>query len=215
MSMPIAYWTTMHEKVGQTPIQWLFNRFDGMYPKLFRENFPSPDSIENWKETWAEAFSEDRLSWDEIRIGLRDCRRTKKYPPTIMEFLNCCRPPIDYDKAFYEAVDQMTRRKRPVSRVRDGEVVQVFLQDAWSNPAIFWAAKAMCNDLFLHYREARPRFGYELDKVLAGEVKPVPKNVPKLESSAGHSKDLTPEENENIMNMIKKVHELINSDAKI
>jgi len=65
------------------------------------------------------------LSRDELARGMAACRESK-YPPTLPEFRSLCRPPVDFEAAFVEAVQQM--------RLRDtGE-------DHWSSPAVFWAA---------------------------------------------------------------------------
>lgn len=62
---------------------------------------------------------------DEVQRGLKACM-THIWPPTLPEFLLWCRPSIDYEIAFVEAVKQM--------RNRDAG------NDTWSQPAVYWAA---------------------------------------------------------------------------
>lgn len=208
-ALTVQHWLSEHAEAKQSPIQRLFNRFDGMYPGVFKNKFSTPDSVNNWKEAWAEAFAEERITLDEVATGLRECRKSKQFPPSLPEFLACCRPPIDYDKAFCEAVDQMGKRKRPATRVVDGGLKTFFEPDVWSNPAIFWAARAMGSDLWERYDRVKARWGYELDKVLAsGDVQSVPLNTGLLPAPAP-SKELTAEEQKNIADMIAKVHSML------
>lgn len=62
---------------------------------------------------------------DEIHRGLRACMN-HIWPPTLPEFLLWCRPSMDYEIAFVEAVKQMRNRDEG--------------KDTWSQPAIYWAA---------------------------------------------------------------------------
>jgi hypothetical protein len=75
------------------------------------------------KAVWSMALS--GYTSDEIQRGLKVCM-THIWPPTLPEFLMWCRPPMDYEVAFVEAVNQMRNRD-------DGS-------DTWSQPAIYWAA---------------------------------------------------------------------------
>ncbi len=104
----------------------LYNRLDGMYPTRWRAAFADKVAISNWREAWAEAFDEEGITPTEIKRGIIECRRRHDWPPSLAEFLKACRPPIDYHAAFVEAVEQ--------SRLREEG------RDAWSNPAIYWAA---------------------------------------------------------------------------
>lgn len=202
--MEIEIWTAQRDG-SPSPIKRLFNRFDGMYPGLWSKNFATPAAVENWCEVWAEAFCEERITYDEVMTGLRACRKSHQFPPTLPEFLQLCREPIDYDKAFFEAVIQMGVRRRPSVAVIDGQVVQQYGKDTWTNPAIYWAAVAMGRDLDLQYKEIRSRWHYELDRVLRGEVRPVPQNANLIESKPP-SKELSPEELSNVESILKKLH---------
>lgn len=81
----------------------------------------NPDA---WLDHWAAAlagYSGDELARGLAALGARD------WPPTLPEFKRLCRPPIDPQAAFYEALDGVQARER-------GE------RGNWSHPAIYWAA---------------------------------------------------------------------------
>ncbi|KVL90774.1 hypothetical protein WT02_23205 [Burkholderia stagnalis] len=148
----------------------LFNRLDGLYPNRWRASFPSEQSISNWRESWAEAFAEERITTQMISDGIRGCRRAYDWPPSISEFLKVCKPPINIDAALYEAIEQMQVRQ-------DGK-------DVWTNAAIFWAAAKVGEHDMLGqtFSQLKPRFEAALKKVLEGEVLPVPARVPMLQA---------------------------------
>ncbi len=201
--MRIENWLAERDN-GESAMQRLFNRFDGMYPNLWSKNFASPTNIENWREAWAEAFTEERITFDEVMSGIRACRKSHQFPPTLPEFLQLCREPIDYDKAFFEAVAQMGIRRRPSVRLVDGAIVQCYGKDTWSNPAVYWAAIAMGRDLDQNYKFVRSRWHYELDRVLVSEVQSVPMNT-NLIATSSWSKELSAEEYANVESILKNV----------
>lgn len=193
----------------ESAMELLFNRFDGMYPGLWRNKFTSAEGIENWRLAWAEAFQEENLSFDEVNAGVRACRRGSAYPPTLPEFLEHCRAiKIDYDKAFCEAVDQMGTRRNAKLKIGPTGYSHEFEQDVWSHPAIFWAARAMGSDLNRNYFEVKSRWGYELDKVLSAEVAPVPQNTNLIPEKLADSKDLSENEKKNVSDMFKKLYSM-------
>ena len=107
---------------------------------------------ERVKATWVGDLAD--LSRDELTRGTAACR-DRKFPPTLPEFRELCRPAIDYERAFIEAVEQMRRRER-------GE-------DAWSTPAVFWAAVKLGGDLRANpYPAIKGRWQSALDDAMAG-----------------------------------------------
>ena len=125
-SMLSAWVDARHDNLPAA-IDVLFNRFDGMYPGKFRAHFTGEQSIANWRSAWAQAFAEEGFLMEEIALGLRVCRRSSDWPPSLPEFLKMCRASIDPESAFREAVSQMANRSMGIP-------------DAWSHPAIYWAA---------------------------------------------------------------------------
>lgn len=207
----IAMWTEQKPS-GPSLMDILFSRLDGMYPGMWANKFADAQAIKNWREAWAEAFFEDGITPDEIRVGLGTLRRAGGFPPSLPEFLKACRPPIDYDKSFYEAVQQMGIRRRPKPTVEDGEIKYIFGKDHWSNPAIYWAAVAMGKDLDGEFHKMRSRWHYELDNVLqSGVVRPVPQNT-NLIGEPQYSKNLSPEESKNINSILSQIHSMLEED---
>lgn len=136
------------------PLSWiekLFERLSAYYGARFADMWRGCD-LEGVKQVWAAELGD--CTRDEIARGVAACR-TRDWPPTLPEFLKLCRPAIDYERAFIEAVEQMRRRER-------GE-------DAWSTPAVFWAAVKLGGDLRANpYPAIRCRWQSALDDAIAG-----------------------------------------------
>lgn len=149
----------------------LWNRLDGMFIGIWAAKFTSAETLDNWREGWAQAFCDEGITPKEISIGLRALRRSK-YPPGIGEFIEACRPQLSPEKAYDEAVEQMKKRQHP--REVDGKLVA---GDVWSEPAIYWAAARLGTDLFrMEFKQLRPRWE-RLLKVARENPRPVPEVV--------------------------------------
>lgn len=144
----------------------LFNRLDGSYPHKFRSAFANAQAIQNWREAWAEAFDEEGLTLAEVKVGIVTCRKLYDWPPSLPEFLKACRPSMDVERAFFEAVEQMHRRESG--------------KDAWSSTALYWAAVSLGADLRNYpYQSISKRWSAALEmaakKIKSGEL---PNEVP-------------------------------------
>jgi hypothetical protein len=144
----------------------LFNRLDGYYPNRWRAAFADDNAIQNWREAWADAFAEEGLTPDEIRVGIAQCRRMFDWPPSFPEFIKACRPAMDYERAFIEAVEQQRLRQTG--------------KDKWSSPAIYWASTTLGNDIQSHmYSAISKRWAAAVDmareKIKRGDL---PNEVP-------------------------------------
>lgn len=150
---------------GISLIDHLWNRLSGTYGGRWLKDFPDEQSIENWKQAWAEAFDEERLTPQDVAEGLRACRRmSPDWPPSVGEFIRACRPDLEPEVAFHKAAAGMVAR-------HNGE------QGYWSHPAIFWAAVEVGAHDMQHcsYATMKARWDRTLNEVLArGEWKPVP-----------------------------------------
>lgn len=102
----------------------LFKRLIAFYGTKFADAF-SGLSLDAVQEVWAEELG--GYSLDEINAGVNACRQLK-WPPTLPEFLNFCRPPLSPEAAYFEAVNNMGLRATGHS-------------PAYSHPAVFWAAQ--------------------------------------------------------------------------
>lgn len=157
---PQSRWLDVHPALGISMMDHLFNRLDGAYPTRWRAAFPSQQAIDNWRESWAESFEEERLTPEDVKAGLKTCRKRYDWPPSIAEFVKACRPEINVDAALYEAAQQLRLR-------REGK-------DEWSDPAIYWAAVKVGEFDILNQPHSAlvKRFSAALDEVLGQDQIP-------------------------------------------
>lgn len=190
---PLSVWLDPHPKLdGLALIDHLFNRLDGMYPHKWRSAFTNDQAVANWRMAWAEGLADEGVSLDEVRVGLKACRR-QDWPPSFAEFLKACRPPIDYQSALIEAVEQMARRESG--------------NDRWSHPAIYWAAvkigsydlsRKTLRDLDVEWRKA---FG---DQIALGQWPEIPERRPALPAPGQtHSREVGRETVQEMLRRLK------------
>lgn len=153
---PANKWLMDHPKLeGISLMDHLFSRMNGTYPNKWRANFRDSQAIEDWKVSWAEAFDEDGITPNDIAVGIKNCRRLYDWPPSLPEFLRACRPMLDPETAFHEAVKGLVARRK-------GETGQ------WSHPAIYHAAVAAGQHDMLNstYGAMKVRWGHALAEQL-------------------------------------------------
>ncbi|AVJ30175.1 hypothetical protein [Achromobacter spanius] len=110
----------------------------------------------------------------EARVGLVACLG-RDWPPTLPEFMRLCRPWMDPETAFHEAVAGVAARKR-------GEV------GMWSHPAIFHATRAVGSHDLLNcgYGVMKLRWERALrDEFARGQWDAVPAPAPALPAPGG------------------------------
>lgn len=134
VTAPFSKWFDVHPALGISMMDHLFNRLDGAYPIRWRSAYSNQQAIDNWMESWAEAFEDEGITPQEAKDGLRACRKLYDWPPSVSEFIKACRPAIDAAVAYQEAVAGVNARER-------GDMGK------WSHPAIFWASSCMAYDL--------------------------------------------------------------------
>lgn len=157
-------WFEVHPKLQISMMDHLYNRLDGAYPHKWRSNFSSQAAIDNWAVSWAEAFEEEKITLEEVAVGLRHCRKTLDWPPSISEFIKACRSTLNPLNAYYEAIAGLQARQK-------GEL------GVWSHPAIFWAATPLSFDLLnLSYSQMKTRWESSLENQMnAGEWEEITK----------------------------------------
>jgi hypothetical protein len=141
-------------------IESLFSKMAYTYGVKFADQWRGIDG-RGVKLHWAEALTV--LSREELSAGVHKLS-TRDWPPTLPEFLKLCRPALDPQAAYYEALEQGMRRQR-------GE------PEAWSLPAIFWAWSAIGAHDFnqLGYAMLKPRWERALAAELAkSDPEPIP-----------------------------------------
>lgn len=131
---PDSAYLDVHPELGISLMDHLYNRLDGAYPGRWRKDFPDPQSIENWRESWAEAFEEEGITPEEMMVGLQQARKRYAWPPSVAEFIQAARPPLNVDAAYHEAMAGLAER-------------QAGRMGTWSHRAVYWAAQAMVHDL--------------------------------------------------------------------
>lgn len=173
---PHAAWTEVHPALGISPMDHLYNQLSGIFMDRWSRNFQNQTAVENWRQSWSAGFADEGITFDEIRRGIAAMRKAK-YTPSLGEFMSACRPALDYEAAYHEAVHQMQIRHKPV--VRDGHRVTL---DKWSHPAIFWAAAHIGTDFStLTYSQIKGRWKQALDSELQrsrGDVPPFREALP-------------------------------------
>ena len=146
-------------------VRRIFERMEDRYGDLWAQRFGGVPK-DRLMRTWAEDLAD--LSGEEIACGLRACR-DHKFVPSLPDFRALCRPPIDFDGALLEAIEQMARRESG--------------RDRWSHPAIYWAAakigaydlgRKTLRDLDAEWRKA---FG---DQMALGQWPEIPERLPAL-----------------------------------
>lgn len=143
---PYSQWFDVAPRLGISFIDHLFNRLDGAYPHKWRSNFPNQQAIDNWAESWVEAFEDERITPTDVKVGLRECRKRYAWPPSIAEFIQACKPAIDALSAYHEATAGLEARGK-------GEM------GTWSHPAVYWAASLLAKDLMSQtYAQVKDRW---------------------------------------------------------
>lgn len=174
----VNVWLEPHPALGKAPIDHLWGKLDAMYPNRWKSAFSTEGSLMAWRDEWAQAFVEERLTMQEIRTGLETCRRALDWPPSLAEFIKACRPTPSIDAALHEAVEQMRLR--------------AYDKDNWSHPAIYWAALDVGEFELRNLPEerVRPRFADALKRWMAkSDIPPVPARRTALPAPGGTTPD--------------------------
>lgn len=118
------------DALPKSSIDNLFAKLLAFYGSKFLDMWANTD-IEEVKRIWALEIR--KLSTEQMRVGYEQLA-TRKFPPTLPEFIELCKPAIDLTASYYEAVAGLQAREQ-------GEI------GTWSHPAVFWAASCMAYDL--------------------------------------------------------------------
>lgn len=141
----------MDEPLKPLPLDWveaIYRKFSIFWGDAFLakwKGIPHEDLMIAWSEELA------GFSPDELKKGLEECKR-KTFPVSLPEFMNLCRPIINTEEAFYEAMAQSQLRACG--------------KDKWSHPAIFWAYYALSWEFKnLTTKELEKRWAAEFQKI--------------------------------------------------
>jgi hypothetical protein len=147
-------------------IDRLYGRFASMYMHKWSSHFTSPAVIADWKKAWSSALIAEGVTPRLALEGVERCRAEyPTWPPSEGQFIALCKPPMDYEQAFHDAVRQMVKRHQNNPQE----------PDTWPHPALYWAAVDFGGDLrMVSYSQAAARWKKLLDKRMQGECEPVP-----------------------------------------
>lgn len=112
-----------HAHAPQQVMDRLFLRLTAFYGTKLADAYAGI-SMESLQAMWAEELG--GYSLDEINAGVQACR-SLKWPPTLPEFLAYCRPPVNVEASYFEAVTNMGLREK-------GQ------HPRYTHPAIYWVA---------------------------------------------------------------------------
>jgi len=147
----------------------------GAYGSRFSDQWRGVDAA-IMRGVWERAIAD--YSREEVTAGVNRCK-AMKFPPTLPEFLMLCRPPVNYEAAHAEAVEQMSARDRG--------------RDDWSRPAIYWAAARMGNEIkALPYSAIKYRWQRALDAATRDCERGVLGDVPPRVLALPHEHVATP-----------------------
>lgn len=155
-----------HVQPAILPLPWvdkLIKKMQIRYGKKFAEQWGMLDPLE-MRDEWAEELA--GYTGAEIARGLDACR-ARTFVPTLPEFMMLCRPPLNLEISFHEAVHGMAQRRR-------GE------RGDWSHPAIFHAAVKLGSHDILNstFQAIKSRWEKALnDQLTQKEWAPVPDAV--------------------------------------
>lgn len=147
--------------MNQLPRNWveeIFRRFHGRFGNRFLSEYMTgktsesgqDEGVENAKRVWSEELA--GFTPEEIKRGLS---AQYEYLPDCDKFKIACRPTIDLEQSFYEAVQQMHNRK--------------IGKDKWSSAIIYWAAVELGNDLNNYpFQSIKARWKKAIDKAKEG-----------------------------------------------
>jgi hypothetical protein len=153
-----SVWLEVHAGLGISLMDHLYNRMEGMYPQRWKANFPSATSIQNWRESWAEAFEDERITPQDIAAGLKACRKRHDWPPSLPEFIRACKPPVDYETLFAGSAVSVSTGK-------------------WENRLAYWATQSVGSFEVRNepYVRMKTRWTKAIDELLEdGELPEIP-----------------------------------------
>lgn len=162
-------------------IDRVFVRMTSNYGHRWSSRFASADMLNAAKAEWAWAL--DEFSLDEIKQGFERCFEHYEWPPSMTEFVRCCRPANedfglpDLEAAYREACAKSHEPNSPAMR--------------WSHPAVYHAGRqAGWHDLHCSLSGVKNKFekAYRglCQRVMAGETLTLPVVSAKaLEHKAG------------------------------
>lgn len=195
MGNVVKFETLSTEKQSEW-IDRLFARLWAMYGNKFSQMWVGQD-INAVKSVWREDLAE--FTPNEIAHGVDACK-THDWPPSLPEFVKLCRPGIDYERAYYDAAQQLTLRTNN--------------RDVWPFAALYWAAQTMAYEIgSLPYSANVKRWRKALDDALAGiKSGALPDTVPERKDALPAPGKTTPDQ-ETVRANLEKIKSMVGLTA--
>ena len=162
-------------------IDRLYGRFASMYMHKWSSHFTSPAVIADWKKAWSSALIAEGITPRLALEGVERCRAEyPTWPPSEGQFIALCKPPLDYEQAFADAVRELRKRL-----LNDPDK-----QPHWPIPALYWATVDYGQGELMQatYGQAAARWKKLLDNRLKGDCPDVPQYVPQLAAPVRNDK---------------------------
>jgi len=107
-------WLQIHPSLGVSMMDHLYAKLDAMYPGKWSANFKNEVGIRFWRDTWAEAFDEERIIPCQVKAGITECRRLYDWPPSLTEFIKACKATVPHMHRNFAPTlaHKMTREER-------------------------------------------------------------------------------------------------------
>lgn len=159
-------WLQKNNKFGnERGIDYLFKKLDFMYPRKWSSQFTNEHLANDFKTAWAEEFEEANFTFHDAKKAIEYFKAKMSpsgdnWPPSCLEFINSVKS-IDYEAAFFEAVEQMRLREKGL--------------DKWSHCAVYCSAVKLGGDINnFPYQSIKTRWKIALDdsrsKIESGEL---------------------------------------------
>jgi hypothetical protein len=183
----LAEWTRKRDVKGQdgqptgareSAIERLYSRMCRIYLTKWTHSFKGGDNdVARWALEWSQEFARHGIAPQMVLAAVERCvTEYVDWPPSLPQFIAMCRPAIDYEQAFHDAVRLM--HKRLTNDPKDPA--------CWPHPAIYWAALDFGQFELrnVSYGQAAKRWQKLLDNRLRDGCEDVPKYVPQLAAPA-------------------------------
>lgn len=171
-------WNRLVRQDGdKTPIEVLWDYFDGAFRLKWRSQFQDADAVRNWCRVWSQRLYEEGITFVMAKAALTTIERkmgANDFPPDLPTFIAAAKQIPSYEEAFIEA-------QRQIGQIDFGT-------DVWSHPAIYWAAVdfGLYDLRFAKWASSARRWTELLSKRLGQiDIQNVPKRLPKPEYKKG------------------------------
>lgn len=124
-------WMRIYPEHGICYMDHIYNQLDAIYPHRWNMAFKSEGAIQTWRERWSFGFIEDRLTHQQVAVGINQCHKHyPSFPPNMGEFIAMCKQLklVDRDAEQAKIERKFTREERAVNLARLHESAAGFFE---------------------------------------------------------------------------------------